>query len=37
MQREWSVWSFLRRRLHLKLVKTVDLPADKSYIFGVCA
>eukprot|EP00049_Salpingoeca_infusionum_P018162 m.356001 g.356001 ORF g.356001 m.356001 type:complete len:348 (+) comp17413_c0_seq1:211-1254(+) len=33
--RRWGVLNWLRRRFSLQLVKTEDLPADKSYIFGI--
>lgn len=33
--RQWSVFRMLGRRFSLQLKKTVDLPSDRPYIFGV--
>ncbi|XP_050440927.1 2-acylglycerol O-acyltransferase 2-A-like [Adelges cooleyi] len=32
--RDWRLWSLVRRYFSIKLVKTHELPADKSYLFA---
>lgn len=37
VQRKWGFWKWLIRRLGLKLVKTTELPPDKSYVCVCCS
>ncbi|XP_036135613.1 2-acylglycerol O-acyltransferase 3 [Molossus molossus] len=33
--RNWTIWKHFRDYFPIKLVKTVDLPPDRNYVFGV--
>eukprot|EP00730_Choanoeca_flexa_P013449 TRINITY_DN5331_c0_g1_i2.p1 TRINITY_DN5331_c0_g1~~TRINITY_DN5331_c0_g1_i2.p1 ORF type:complete len:324 (+),score=39.78 TRINITY_DN5331_c0_g1_i2:61-972(+) len=33
--RKWAIFDVFKRRFNLKMVKTVDLPEDRSYILGI--